>query len=325
VPLLDRQPKESSLRRTCIALVAVTLAGILSPASVQAQPESNAQLFLDPTTVPPDFYTYTLESSGSPISFTNVSRIQVLPALQQGNNSYLYTPNVDYSATLSGSNGTLFLDHAGPYIVETTSSIDGSHAFTSFGVGFVVNPAATGPTYNWHMTDVPNADTYVVDPAVAASQPTFPAGSTVKNNLATWNDVLNYLKTLTNAHVELSGHGNVGQFYYNGMLVLDDTTAATQATLDMLKGHVKELTFMSCLTGQGAGGQAFLQNVANTLGASSGYTDCVGGDGTKWYVNDDGKRVSFIAVPEPGILALFALGGGIFAVGTRVRRNRKAA
>lgn len=313
------------MRRTVLALVAIALVGSLTTAPARAQSETDSQLFLDPTTVPADFYTYSLDASGASIGFTNVSRIQVLPALQTGSLSYLYTPNVDYSATINGTSESLILDHTGPYIVETTSSIDGSHVFTSFGVGFQVNAAAAGPTYNWHLTDTPTADVFVIDPAVKDSQPTF-AGGTVVNNLATWNDVLNYLKTLNNAHVELSGHGNVGQFYYNGMLVLDDSTAATQATLNMLKGHVNNLTFMSCLTGQGAAGNTFIQNVANTLGASSGYTDCVGGDSSKWYVNDDGKRISLVSsVPEPSILVLFGFGGVIVGVAARARRSRRAA
>jgi hypothetical protein len=252
-------------------------------------------MFLDPSQVPSANYTYSYSSPGVTVTFSDVQRLQVLPALQNGSNAYYFTPTVDYTGDITGANGSITFNRAGPYFVLATST-GGAQTLYDEGVGFQVFPAETGPSFNWHQTPVPTADTYVTDPALASSDPKIPAGSTVKNNLATWNDVLNYLKTLTNAHVEVGGHGAPGQFYYAGALALDSSNLGT---LDQLKGHVECLTFMSCKTAQGATGSSFLQSVANKLGTSGGYTEVVGGNGTDWFVNDSGKEIQFTAVPEP--------------------------
>jgi hypothetical protein len=278
-----------------------------------------ADMFLDPSAIPPANYAYSYFSSGYTAQFTGVQRLQVLPALQDGSNAYYFTPTVDYTGDITGANGSITFNRPGPYFVLATNT-NNTQTLFDYGIGFQVFPAETGPTYNWHQTTVPAADDYVIDPSLAASQPTFPQGSTVKNNLATWNDVLNFLKTLTNAHVELSGHGAPGQFYYAGVDVLDSSMLGT---LDQLVGHVECLTFMSCLTAQGAAGSAFLQGVANKLGTSAGYTDCVGGNGTNWFYNDSAKYLTFTAVPEPPSLVLIVLGLAGIAIPAR-RRGRAA-
>jgi len=73
---------------------------------------------------------------------------------------------------------------------------------------------------------------------------------------------------------------------------------------------------MACLVGSDG---TFLQSVANKLGASSGYTKSVGGNGTDWFIFDDGSLVSKVRVPEPASMAFIMF---VVLVG---RRHRRAA
>jgi hypothetical protein len=238
-----------------------------------------------------------------------------------GSNDYYFTPTVDYTGDITGTNGSITFDRPGPYFVLATYT-NNTQSLFDYGVGFQVNDAVAGPTHNWHQSPVPSADVYVIDPALANSQPNFPQGAKVKKNLATWNDVLNYLGTLPlHAHVELSGHGSPGAFYYAGAKVLDSSNLAT---LNQFKGRIDCLTFMSCTTAQGIEGPAFLQQVANLLGTSGGYTECVGGNGKDWFVDDSGVELKYTAVttPEPSTLLICALTLG---VASACKRNKSHA
>jgi hypothetical protein len=264
-------------------------------------------MYLDPSLVPSADYVYPYESAGYTASFMNVDRIQVMPVLVAGGTDYYYTPTVDYTGDITGTNGSITFIRPGPYFVLATYT-DDSQSLFDYGVGFQVHDGpATGPTHDWHPSPVPSADVYITDPALAKSQPTPPKGATVKNDLATWTDVLNYMKTLPmNAHVELSGHGAPGAFYYAGVKVLDSSDVNS---LSPLVGKVTSLTFMSCLTSSGVEGPAFLQSVANLLGTSGGYTECVGGNGKEWFVDDSGRELIYTAkTPEPSTLIASALG-----------------
>jgi hypothetical protein len=75
---------------------------------------------------------------------------------------------------------------------------------------------------------------------------------------------------------------------------------------------------MSCLTGANS---AFIQSVADKLGASSGYTKSVGGNGTDWFIFDNGTLVSKVRVPEPASGLVFAT----FMLLISRRRYRRAA
>ena len=130
----------------------------------------------------------------------------------------------------------------------------------------------------------------------------------MKDTFTDWADVTTYLKTLTNKHVELAGHGDAGKFYWQGNLVLDDNTQATKDWLNSMKGHINNLTFISCLTGKGQVGTDFLKLVTETLGASAAYTEEIWNtpEKSEWFINDSGYRK--VGVPEPATLLLLCFG-----------------
>ena len=288
------------MKRVCLlwcAAGAVLFLALCGPVGARAL--TAEEMYLNPATVAPDYYDYDYYSAGYTHNFTNVTSLQVLPALVEGGMDYYFTPCVDYTADITGTDGSVTFATPGPYFVRATSA-DTTTALFDFGVGFEVFPNETGPTYNWHKEPTPGPNVVAVDPDLVKSQPRFPPGTTVVAP-TNWDSLTEYLQTLTNAHVELSGHGSPAAFYYCGSRVLYDCQPATDDWLRKMRGHVKNLTFMSCSTAKGEAGRAFLQKVADFLGESAGYTDVVGGNGYDWFINDDGKRRTFVA-PEPSSL-----------------------
>lgn len=136
-------------------------------------------------------------------------------------------------------------------------------------------------------------------------------GSPALFTFTSWISVTDYLKTLSKAcHVELDGHGAPGIFSWNGEVVLKNGSADTQAWLDSMNGHIKNLTFISCAVGQGSEGDGLLQMVTSTLGASGAYTEVIGAFGEPgsktWYILNNG---TYKVTPEPATLGFLAIGG----------------
>ena len=108
-----------------------------------------------------------------------------------------------------------------------------------------------------------------------------------------------------------------GELYWGvGAVPVLDKTKLNQ--LDPLKGKVNNLTFMSCKTG--ADGD-FIQKVADKLGESSGYTQSVGGNGTDWFIWNNGTKVTKV-IPEP--MTMLAVGLGLAGLGGYIRKRRAA-
>ncbi|MBN1932699.1 MAG: PEP-CTERM sorting domain-containing protein [Desulfobacterales bacterium] len=265
-----------------------------------------------------DRYEYAYIDSYSTINFSSVKSLQVLPAFNEDGTYYSEIDNgIVGNIDENTGEGIITFITPGPYFVMATYLDDSTNVF-AYGVEFIMRNGETPVTYEWHKIETPKPNIVITDPnpyavknpnpppatineTLPPSNPDFPAGTTEVNDKQKWNDVVTYMKTLTNAHVELGGHGSSGKFYWDGQEVLNTTNASK--VLNELKGHVNYLTFMSCLTGSDMN---FLQEVANTLGRASGYTDCVGGNGTDWFINDKGTLKT--AVPEPSTLIIFAFG-----------------
>jgi hypothetical protein len=106
--------------------------------------------------------------------------------------------------------------------------------------------------------------------------------------------------------VVLAGHGNIGlikvgeQFIGEG---LDMTPAEFQKQIDKC---VDQIHFFSCNTAQGANGQKFLKDFANSIGAASGWSDTVTAAKSSYFL--------FIKIRS-----------GYFDVGAGAKKEKKAA
>jgi len=265
-----------------------------------------AQMYLDPASIPAADYTYPYYPADYTATFSNVVSLQVLPPMVEGGNSYYFTPTVDYTGDITGTDGSITFARPGPYFVLATYT-DDSTALFDYGINFETYDG--DDTSDWHVIPTPSPDVVIIDPSdpnMVASSPTFGNNTTV-TNIAGWNAVVAYMKTLSGKHVELEGHGHEASFLWASKAVLGSNAPALWLrTLNDLVGHVTNLTFISCNTGQGADGLNFIQTVANALGGSAGYTDAIGGCGEEdtngtvkydglLYINDNGTQVTCVA------------------------------
>jgi hypothetical protein len=297
--------------RPFVAAIALC-ALLLVPGSSSAAPLSAADMYLSPSAVPSSNYDYDFFSPGTTATYANVTSLKVMPAFQSDRVTPYAQATVDYTGDITGSSGSITFYKPGPYFVQATYT-DNSQQLFDYGIQSKIRddlpmPPITPPSEVWSVIPTPAPDVVISGPDLNDTDPTFPQGTVVVHNLTTWEQVMTYIKTLTNKHVELGGHGKPGLFVWNGTPILNGTTQSTNDYLDQMKGHVNNLTFMSCLTGQGDQGTAFLQNVANKLGRSEGYDESVMGNGKDWFINRDGEKRIFIGVPEPAALTMLILG-----------------
>lgn len=302
------------------AVGSIVLALLMS-AGAAGSPLTAGDMFVNRWEIPAADYVFTYRPATSyTANFADVTRLQVLPAYSRDDTTPFRTATVDYTGDITGTTGSITFLQPGPYMVRATHT-DSTVSYYDIGVGFNIHPNQTGPTHTWTEAPVPENATIILDPNdyvdrngqtrnLKPSEPDTPASSALINTFTTWDEVVAYMKRQTNAHIELGGHGGPGAFYWNGVRVLDES-AASAALLNELRGHVSNLTFMSCYTGSSV---TFLKLVASTLGSASGYTTAVAGDGTYWYVADGG---TYVTIPAgPGVLVLLA--GMAFSTRRRV-------
>ena len=241
------------------------------------------QMYLDPSAVPAGEYAIQYYAAGYVMSLSNVQDIRILPVLTENADAYYYTPGADYTADLTGTAGTLTFLSPGPYTVRTTGT-DGSTSVYALSIGVEehsirVVPTGAAAANAAKVIAKPNGgDMVFVDgnffPDMVAADY---GGDPALFKFTSWASLTAYLQTLSKPyHVELDGHGIPGAFSWNGEIVLQNGSADTQAWLNSMKGHIKNLTFISCAVGQGLEGDGLLQMVASTLGASGAYTEVIG-------------------------------------------------
>jgi len=262
-------------------------------ANASCVPETNAQLFLDPSTFPNGeldvaITTIELPSAGAhtfgPVS-GSVTGIQIAGA-QMLSPSDAYLPNVDYFACLENGDGSgvaQFLSE-GVYLVQVDYSAGPAQYF-------VVGVAAKQLTQCFKDGDVKEfpcpAPPKAYEGADVAVPPDFPVQSSVSGI----DDLVTQVTTdAAGGPISLVfvDHGCQGQFTINGTdrvsLAAADSTNLRK--LCNLKGKIASLTLLSCSTGNGAPGAAFLQALANCLNAPvTGFS----GNVRSW--NRKGKRV----------------------------------
>ncbi|MDH7602455.1 MAG: DUF4347 domain-containing protein [Armatimonadota bacterium] len=318
------------MRRWCVRSVLIcAVVNLLLACGAWGKELTPQEMYLDPAEVPEANYEYPYFSVGHAVVFSNqdgkdVVGLKILPPLLEQSTQYYFTPGTDYTADITNGVGTVTFNRPGPYFVQVVYADNNSNTaqLFDFGIEFeIFNGPQKGPTSNWHKIPTPSPDVVVRDPDLK-KEPKYDPKTKVVSDKATWKDVTDYLKTLTNAHVELGGHGSPAAFYYKGEQVLYDCTKATNDWLDSLRGHVSNLTFMSCSTARGDEGKAFIQKVANYLGASAGYTNVVGSNGVDWLINKDGKLIKCV-IPEPSavLLALWAAPTITLIAGRRLHRR----
>jgi hypothetical protein len=300
-----------------LAVVALCVLFVSMPAA--ATTLTSGQMYFDPANMTQTFDSDSLISlnPGTSYSFAGVTGLKVLPPLLSGSDGYYLTPNVDYSGDIdfvSGAGAITFTTGA-VYFVE--AQYTDRSVVTAFAVGTRFRGLGGVVTKQRTMDPPPGGDVVIVDPSSGMADPPANYGGDplVKTDLNNWEDVVAYMETLTNAHVELDGHGSPGNFYWNGVSVLNKDSGAT---LDKLKGHVNNLTFISCST---ASGCTLVSLAADKLGASAGYTATISDDPDtgEWYINDGGYRK---AIPEP--VTMLGVFMGVSGLAAYIRRRRPA-
>jgi hypothetical protein len=282
--------------------ISFCLASVLTP----------AQMYIDPDALPGGTYEFEQQPTGYTAPFAGVQRLQVLPMLAADGQSYFYTPGVDYSGDITGSNGSITFHSPGPYHVLTTYT-DGSTQIRDFSIDCDWHePTVSGSRKSVNIPKPDGGDVVVVNQSqfnVSYSSAAYTGNPTVEKTLNTWADVTAFLKKQKNKHVELQGHGEPGKFYWNDVLVLDQADPGFQPWLDDLKkAGLKKLTFISCSVGQGTVGTQFLNTVKSTVGDTGAYTEvleCTKKDGQYIWSSLEG----WAYVPEPASLMLLLMGG----------------
>jgi hypothetical protein len=307
--------------RPALAICVATITSSWLSAPTWAAPLDADDMYLDPASIPTDYYDYDYFDSDHTAFFSNVTSLQVLPPLLPDGSDYYFRPTVDYTGDITGTDGSITFLRPGPYFVLATYT-DATSTLFDFGVQFICRDPGDHESDRWVKQPTPSPDIVITDPnefanpnpppdklTLPPTDPDFPDGTTVIHNLQTWTQVRDYLRSLppgSNKHVELGGHGNVGKFFWNGQSI-------PASDFEELRGKVNNLTFMSCKTGAGDG--SYLAQIAGYLGRAGGYTDVVAGNGSEWFIREGG---TFKDVPLPGTLVLLA--GGI----AMVRRRRAA-
>ena len=301
-------------RLRLLGIIGVFLA-LTAPA--RGVPLTAEQMYLDPDTIPPAEYVYGALDVGGTMNFSNVTALQVLPPLMPGSNEYYFVPCTDYTGDITGTNGSITFNRAGPYHVRATFT-DESQQLLPVGIDLREHHRGIGgiTTSVWHSLPTPDGgDCVVVDPEFAEPGSTYGGDPDIQDGFTTWEQVENHLKTLTNAHVELDGHGAPGKFKFNGEVVLEAGTEAKSNWLDSMKGHISHLSFISCSVAQSC---SLVSEAAEKLGTSSGYTDVIRDTPSsgEWFINADGYLK---IVPEPAtMLGLFL---AISSVSVYLRRR----
>lgn len=271
-----------------------------------------ADMYIDPDALPSGTYEFEQQPTGYTVPFTDVQRLQVLPMLAADGQTYYYTPGVDYSGDITGTNGSITFHSPGPYHVLTTST-DGSTQIRDFSIDCDWHePTVTGSRKSVNIPKPDGGDVVVVNQSrlnVPYTSDAYTGNPKVEKSLNTWADVTTFLKKQNGKHVELQGHGKPGKFYWNGVCVLNEADPGFQPWLDELKkAGLKKLTFISCSVGGGDAGKRFVDTVYSTLGGAGAYTkevSCVKKGSEYIWSSLEGWRY----LPEPASLSLLLVGG----------------
>ena len=267
---------------------------------------SDAQLYFDPATINPDYYTkiyledLTVQNTVVwNAESDNIIDADILPILQEGTYTpfhvysqanYYHLPNIDYSADLTAGTLTATFVTSGVYHVRVTRASAASEIFCVLAESYKKiaddSPSAKKSTKTKKVA-MPNADLFVCenrDKAIDNSAKALTdAGRTVKraNNQ---QDVVDAIKARSKElgrkiHAELDGHGlggsistGVGNDPAHRLCLANKNVASFQKSIDKYVDHI---TFQGCSVGKGKDGKRFLQIMADSVGKAGAWSSDV--------------------------------------------------
>ena len=267
---------------------------------------SDAQLYFDPATINPDYYTkiyledLTVQNTVVwDANSDNVIDADILPILQEGTYTpfrvysqadYYHLPNIDYSADLTAGTLTATFVTPGIYHVRVTRAIAASEIFCVLAESYKKiaddSPSAKKSTKTKKVA-MPNADLFVCenrDKAIDNSAKALTnAGRTVKR-ASNQQDVVDAIKARSKElgrkiHAELDGHGlggsistGVGDDPAHRLCLANKNVASFQKAIDKYVDHI---TFQGCSVGKGKDGKRFLQIMADSVGKAGAWNSDV--------------------------------------------------
>jgi len=305
---------------------AVFLCSILALTAVSlAVPLTDGELYFDPATITPDYYTRIyLDDLGSANTYIwdaggdDVLDADILPVLKPGEYplNYVYSqadflqlPNVDYSADLeTGTLQATFLT-PGLYHMRVTRG-SGAIIYAVFAESWMKEKAGeTDKTDKTKKVDpVPNGDLFLVE----NSDDTLDNSATIwGNNGRTVERVDNRQQVIDKIiakskalgrkiHAEIDGHGASGIIGTgSGTPDVPDkqidmkSVAAFQKSVDK---YVNNITFQGCSVGKGKQGQRFLQILADSIGKAGAWNEPVAVVGTSHFAVPVGAKFVQVVV-----------------------------
>ncbi|GMV24538.1 MAG: hypothetical protein AMXMBFR58_05690 [Phycisphaerae bacterium] len=328
-------------RRLCAALLAVCGMGAVATADLL----SDAQLYFDPASIQPDFYsrlllddlasqhTITFDAGSNPVIGANILPMlrpgDYFPGYSYSQADYFHTPNSDYYADLtSGSLAASFMQ-PGLYHIRTYRADGQTDVFAVFAEsGFKEKDGSPDRSGGEEVLDpVPDADLFIVEKS----------DSTIDDSAEVWTKfgkkvvrvadreaAVKAIETESNRlhrkiHVELDGHGapanmSTGAGVKNIPSKQVDSTSVKDFC-ERIRKFCNYLTFQGCSVGQGTEGESFLQTIASAIGTAGAWdSEVTVIDKSGFSVSSSAKFV--IKTPAPGAASLFAL-TTLFAVRRR--------
>jgi len=270
--------------------------------SAQAALLTDAELYFDPGSIAPDYYTrlelpdLTVQDGffweGDPDAVTDAD---ILPVLKPGEYpegypfsqaDYYQTPNVDYSADLTGGDLTVTFNTPGLYHVRVIYEGGFEYIYAVFAEsGFKElnkKKDKSGPTKK--LDPLPDADLFLVeksDSTLDNSAKIWEKGGKEVERVNSRQDVVDKIKAKSQAlgrkiHVEIDGHGTDGIITTGagkdgqppeGRIDLDSVEEFQKKVDD----YVNHITFQGCSVGRGKDGKKFLKILADSIGKAAAW------------------------------------------------------
>lgn len=308
--------------------------------SARADLLSDAQLWLDPATLPYALYDrQVIDTPGSSFTWADsAGRIivgaSILPTLREGvwlepgrtysQDDYFYQPNIDYRADLSAGVLTSTFDRSGLYHIRATFS-DGSQETRAVlvnsaiaGPGSEAGPNSTGPTTQIAQ---PHADLHLVSGSPGANDSmaniAFDQLNRDGRRVAWAPDTLTLVNTICAWEMELGRPITVAIYAHGapGLVQIGNTRVGVAGQgLDYsprqlhnaITGKVSSVYFFSCSLGRDGAGELFSTELSggDIMVYNWNRTMWVGGE-QRWAVNSD---ATFRCIPAPGPALLIAFG-----------------